>query len=44
MTWTVTPSDGSRPYRVNLVMDRRTDLPVKVLDMEKVGQYAVTST
>jgi hypothetical protein len=43
MIWTVMPPNRSAPYNINLVLDRRTGLPVKVMDMEKARQYALAS-
>ncbi len=40
MIWTVTPPDGSRPYPIQLILDSRTGLPMRVIDVEKAHQYA----
>jgi hypothetical protein len=44
MRWTVTPPDGSRSYPIFLVLNRRTGIPMRVMNLEKARQYAATST
>ncbi len=43
MIWFVTLPDGSPPYQIHLVLDRRTGFPITVMDLKQARQYVTAS-